>query len=449
MSVAGGGVWRRLRAGVAGVVHLPGDGGYDQARRALYDSVDPWPVAVVEAGAAGDVRAAVEVAAGCGVPVVVQATGHGTHVPCDGAVLVRTGRLDEVVVDAAARVARVGPGARWGQVVAAAAAHGLAPLCGSSPDVGVTGFTLGGGVGWLARRYGFAADSVTGARVVTADGREVAVDAARHADLFWALRGGGGSFGVVTSLTFRLYPVREVYAGAVYFAAERAAEVLGCYREWTRSAPDWLSTAVLLRRMPDSAEVPAAVRGRGAVVLKALSCGGAERAERVLRPLRAVGGPVLYDDVAPVPFGDAAMGGVRPAQVELAGDLPDGLIGVLAGAVEGAGSPVSAVEVRHWGGAMARPAADAGPVGHRGVPLSVTLDERVPHLVEGVAPYVTGGSFLNFLDDPSRVESAYTAADWRALREVRRAWDPGGVFGGGLTVPPADPVTADPVAATA
>ncbi|MEO3811091.1 FAD-binding oxidoreductase, partial [Sphaerisporangium sp. B11E5] len=442
------GVGGRLRGRVEGAVHLPGDAGYDVARRPLFDTIDPWPAAVVEARTAQDVRVAVEAAAGAGVPLAVQATGHGTHVPCDGGVLVRTAAMDAVEVDARARVVRVGPGACWGRVVEAAAAHGLAPLSGSSPDVGVTGFTLGGGVGWLARRFGFAADSVVRAEVVTAGGRPVTVDAGRHADLFWALRGGGGNFGVVTSLELRLFPVRRVYAGAVYFAAERAGEVLACYREWTRSAPGWLSTAVLVRRLPDSADVPAAVRGRRAVVLKVLSSGGAARAERVLRPLRAAGGPVLHDGLARVPYAEAAMGGTRSAHVEFARDLPDTLIGVLAGAVE-EDSPLSAVEVRHWGGAMARPGPGAGPVGHRSAVLSVTLDERVPELVAAVRPHVTGGSFLNFLSDPARTASAYTAADWRLLREVKRAWDPGNVFRGNLNIPPAGARSAGPVAATA
>jgi FAD/FMN-containing dehydrogenase len=295
----------RLRGRVGGEVYLPGDQGYEQARRPLFDTIDPWPAMVVRADSAGDVAAAVRVAADEGLPLTVQATGHGTHVPCDGGVLVRTAAMDAVRVDPRARLARVGPGARWGQVIEVAARHGLAPLSGSSPDVGVAGFTLGGGVGWLARRYGFAADSVVRAEVVTADGRLVVAGAGRNGDLFWALRGGGGNFGVVTSLEFRLYPVRRVYAGAVYFPAGRAGDVLARYREWVRSAPDELSTAVLVRRLPDAPEIPAAVRGRRALVLKVLSTGGPGRAERALRPLRGVAGPAVHDGLARVPFAEA------------------------------------------------------------------------------------------------------------------------------------------------
>ncbi|MFC6085610.1 FAD-binding oxidoreductase [Sphaerisporangium aureirubrum] len=438
---------RRLRGRVAGAVHLPGDEGYDAARAPLFDTIDPWPAVVVEARSEGDVRAAVGVAAGHGVPLAVQATGHGTHVPCDGGVLLRTAAMDAVQVDPVARVARVGPGACWGRVIEAAAVYGLAPLAGSSPDVGVTGYTLGGGVGWLARRYGFAADSVVRARVVTADGRLAEVDGGRHGDLFWALRGGGGNFGVVTSLSFRLYPVRRVYAGAVYFPAARAAELLARYREWVGSAPDGLSTAVLVRRLPDAPEIPAVVRGRRAVVLKVLSTGAPGRAERALRPLRAVAGAALHDGLERVPFAEAAMGGTRSAHVEFAHDLPDALVEVLAGAVDDGDSPVSAVEVRHWGGAMARPGAGAGPVGHRAAPLSVTLDERVPELVAAVRPHVTGGSFLNFLSDPARTASAYAADDWLRLARVKREWDPGNVFRGNLNIPPAVEPAGEPAVA--
>jgi FAD/FMN-containing dehydrogenase len=162
---------------------------------------------VVEASRAADVRAAVVAAREHDLPLAVQATGHGTHAAPDGAILIRTTGMATVLVDPDRRVARVGPGAVWGDVLTAAAPFGLAPLSGSSPDVGVTGYTLGGGVGWLARKHGFAADSLLRAEVVTADGSIVTASADEHADLFWALRGGGGSFGVVTALEFRLHTV--------------------------------------------------------------------------------------------------------------------------------------------------------------------------------------------------------------------------------------------------
>jgi FAD/FMN-containing dehydrogenase len=416
---------RRLRRTLVGELHVPGDGGYDVARAPLHATIDPWPAMVVEAAGASDVRAAVVAAREHDLPLAVQATGHGTHVPADGALLVRTTDMAAVLVDPDRRVARVGPGAVWGAVAAAAAPFGLAPLSGSSPDVGVAGYTLGGGVGWLARKHGFAADSLLRAEVVTADGSIVTASADEHADLFWALRGGGGSFGVVTALELRLHPVAEVYAGTAYFAIERAAETLALYREWIAAAPDALSTAVLLTRLPD---------GRRALAIRAMHAGEADEARRLLAPLFAAAGPPLADGMRPMRFADAAMGGTAPKHVELLADLPDAVIDTLV-AVD---APVSTVEVRHWGGAMARPAADAGPVGHRGVPLSVILDAHVPEVAAALAPHATGGSFLNFLADPARTETAYTAANYQGLREVKAAYDPDDLFRIGHHIAPAD-----------
>ena len=222
---------RRLRRSFDGTVHLPGESGYDELRRPLNPALDPRPAIVARPRSAGDVQAAVIAAREGDLPIAVQATGHGLHASYDGGLLLNTSGLRAVHVDPERGTARVGPGAIWGQVIAAAAPFGLAPLSGSSPSVGVVGFTLGGGVGWLSRAHGFAADSVLRAELITATGRRVTASAERHADLFWALRGGGGGFGLVTELEFRLHPVERVYAGTSYFPVERAAETLAVYRD--------------------------------------------------------------------------------------------------------------------------------------------------------------------------------------------------------------------------
>jgi FAD/FMN-containing dehydrogenase len=415
---------RRLRRAVAGAVHLPSESAYEAARQPLYDTIDPRPAMVVEAQGAADVRAAVIAARDHDLPLAVQATGHGTHVAADGAVLLRTSDMATVLVDPDRRVARVGPGAVWGGVVAAAAPFGLAPLSGSSPSVGVTGYTLGGGVGWLARKHGFAADSLLRAEVVTADGSIVTASADEHADLFWALRGGGGSFGVVTALEFRLHTVARVYAGTSYFAIDRAAETLARYREWIADAPDALSTAVLLTHLPE---------GERVLAIRALHVGEADEARRLMAPLFAAAGPAVVDGMRPMRFADAAMGGTAPRHVELLAALPDAAIEAIVAA-----EAAPTVEIRHWGGAMARPRADAGPAGHRGVPLSVILDAHAPEVAAALVSHATGGSFLNFLADPARTETAYTAADYAALREVKAIYDPDNVLRIGHNIPPAD-----------
>ncbi len=439
-------VARRLGGVIRGAVYLPGDHGYDEQRRPLSPAIDPRPAMVVEATERADVRAAIVAAREYCLPFAVQATGHGTYVPSDGGILLKTAGMAAVLVDPDRAIARVGPGARWSQVIAAAAPFGLVPLSGSAPSVGVTGFTLGGGVGWLSRRYGFAADSVVRAEVVTADGRLVTASADRHPDLFWALRGGGANFGVVTALEFRLYPVAHVYGGISYFAADRGAETIQRYREWAAGAPDELSTAVLLTRVPEIPEIPEPLRGRRALAIKALYAGEAGDAERHLAPLRAVAGPALVDGYRSMTYSQAAMGGTPARYLDLLDELPDALIDLIVGAAAGADSPVSTVEIRHWSGAMGRPVEDAGPTGHRASPFSLIIDGANPRLAAALRPHGNGGAFLNFLSDPARTETAYTAENYRLLREVKKAYDPDNFFCINHNIPPAGSRGVEPAA---
>ena len=411
---------------------LPGHSEYDNQRRAINPALDPRPVAVAEASGVADVQEAVRLARDEGLPLAVQSTGHGTHVPANRALLLKTSRMATVLVDPDRRVARVGAGATWGQVLAAAAPFGLAPLSGSSPTVGVTGYTLGGGVGWLSRLHGFAADSLLRAAMVTADGELVFADADQEPELFWALRGGGGNFGVVTGLEFQLYPVRQVYAGTSYFDFERAPDTLGRYADWLDEAPDELSTAVLLTRMPETPEVPQRIRGRRVLAIRAMYAGDAAEAEHHLAALRAVAGPALVEGFDAMSYADARMGGTPPRHLELLNGLPDSLIGSLVEAIESAS--VSTIELRHWGGAMGR---GDGPAGHRSAPLSVIADTPDPDLIEALQPWATGGSFLNFLSDPSRTESAYTPENYARLREIKADWDPDNIFSFGHNIAPA------------
>ncbi|MFE0153227.1 FAD-binding oxidoreductase [Nonomuraea sp. NPDC059007] len=387
--------------------YLPGQSGYDEQRgQPFRPDMDARPALVARAFTAHDVRMAVLAAGGRGLPLAVQATGHGTHVASDGGLLLKTTDMNTVTVDPHRRTATVGPGAVWADVLAAAAPYGLAPLSGSSPTVGVTGYTLGGGLGWLARRYGFAADSVLSAQVVTADGRIVTADAEHNPELFWALRGGGGNFGVVTSLEFRLYPVAEVCAGAVTFAVTDAAAQLAAYRDWAAAAPPELSTAAVLTR-------------ERTLVIKAM---GPDRA--AVEPLLRRMGTVIQDDLRVIPFASAAMGGNPAVTLELYRSLPDEVLETAAD-VDGA-----AVEVRHWGGAIADPGPGAGPASHRDTEFSVIVTKPV------ALPYAVGRSFLNFSNDPARIANAYTAANLGRLREVKRAWDPGNMFRLNLNIQP-------------
>ena len=388
---------RELHKTFRGPVYLPGDEAYNTARATWSGAVDQRPALVAEALGAADVQAAVTAARRHGLPLAVQATGHGTHVACDGGVLLKTSLMTEVLVDPDRRVAHVGPGARVGDVVAAAAPFGLAPVAGSNATVGIAGFTLGGGYGPLSRLHGFAADNLLRADVVTADGEPLTATADRHGDLFWALRGGGGNFGVVTAMELRLHPVERVFAATAHFGVERASETVAFYRAWAPTQPHALSTSIVLSA--DTLAIRAHAHG--------------EDAARALRPLFDVAGPRLALD--------ETVGGTAPRHFHLFRELPD----IPA-------TTANAVEIRYWGGAMT---GSDSPVGHRDAPFSVTVDGSA-EAAEPFARQATGGSFLNFLHDTSRTHTAYTPANHARLQDVKRAYDPGNVFALGHNIAP-------------
>jgi FAD/FMN-containing dehydrogenase len=397
---------RDLHRTFRGPVYLPGDQAYNAARGPL----EQRPAIIAEAMSSQDVQAAVVAAREHELPLAIQATGHGTHVPRDGGLLLKTTLMAEVLVDPDRRIARVGPGARLGDVAAAAAPFGLAPVMGSNATVGVAGFTLGGGVGPLSRRHGFGADSLRRADVVTAEGERVTATADRHADLFWALRGGGGNFGVVTAMEIALHSVPRVYAGVAQFRLGRAAETLAFYREWDQPAE--LSTSIVLTR--------------DVLTVRGLYVGDAAAATRALRPLWDVAGPALSDDFRPSRYADVRLPGTPPRHFHLFEDLSDAVIATVVD------SPANALEVRRWGGAMA--ATDTA-VGHPSVPFSITVDGALEASAP-LAPHATGGSFLNFLHDPARTQTAYTPENYRRLQDVKRAYDPDNVFSHGHAIAP-------------
>jgi FAD/FMN-containing dehydrogenase len=421
-----------LRQIFRGPVHEPGDPDYEAQRVTWSKAIDPWPAVVAEALTPIDVRMAVVAARVHGLPFAVQGTGHGTYVPADGGLLLKTGRMAEVLIDPDRRIARVGPGATWGDVIAAAAPCGLAPLSGSSTSVGVAGYTLGGGLSWLSRKFGFAADSLVRADVVTADGDLLSASADRNEDLFWALRGGGAGFGVVTRLEFRLHPVARVYAGTAYFPIGRAAATIARLRDWADAQPDELTASIVLMR-----EAPEDVGVAGPVLaIRGLYAGEPGDAVRALRPLWEAAGTPVAPRFRPMAYTETGtIGGTAPRQFELFADLPDALIDAAVELVAGPEPAANEVEVRHWGGAMARPSADAGPTGHRDVPFSMTI-EGGPEALATVAPYGTGGTFLNFVRDRNRVPDAFTPANYERLRDIKRTYDPDDLFSVGHTIAP-------------
>ena len=290
-----------LRDLLDGDVFAPGDDGWDEARRAWNLSVDQRPAAVALPESAEDVVTIVAFARANGLRVAPQGTGHGAAAldALDDTILLKTERMRGVTIDPETLTARAEAGVIWIEVVEAAAEHGLAALAGSSPDVGVVGYTLGGGLSWLARKHGIGANQVTAIEVVTAAGDLVRTDWANEPDLFWALRGGGGAFGIVTAIEFNLFPLEEVYAGILWYPVDRATEVLKVWRAWTEDLPDEMTSVGRILQFPPIPEIPEAVRGQSFVVVEAIWSGEPDEGERLLAPLRALG-PVM-DTVATIP----------------------------------------------------------------------------------------------------------------------------------------------------
>jgi FAD/FMN-containing dehydrogenase len=447
-----------LRGRLAGEIVLPGDGGWDAARQAWNLSVDQRPVAVVFPETAEDVAAVVEVARVDGLRVGAQGTGHSAAPmgPLDGTILIKTSRMRGVEIDAPSKRARVQAGALWGEVVPAAAEHGLAALAGSAKDVGVVGYTLGGGIGWLARRFGLACSSVLAVEAVTADGRIVRADADREQDLFWAVRGGGGSFAVVTALEFALHQVAEVYAGALFWPMERAGEVLHTWRELVEAAPDEFTSLGRLMQFPPIPEVPEPFRGRAFALVEAAYCGPEAEGAALLGPLRKLG-PEL-DTFATIPVGGLGELHMDPPQpVPFAGDgmllseLPteavDALVDI-AGA--GSGSPLLSVEVRHLGGALANvstsngalPSLDAGfalyGVGMALNPeMKAAVQAHAVKMQDALASWSASRSFMNFSERPADPSELFDATTYALLRRVKAEYDPNDVIRGNHSILPA------------
>jgi FAD/FMN-containing dehydrogenase len=439
-----------LAENVHGPVLVPGDNGYDEERLGYDRSVEHRPAIVVGAASADDVVAAVRFARAHDLAVAVQATGHGACVAADDAMLITTNRMASVSVDPASATARVHAGVRWERVIHEAAAFGLAPLSGSAPFVGAVGYTVGGGLGVLARRYGYAADHVRSLELVAADGRVLRVTPNDHPDLFWGLRGGKDNFGIVTSMTVDLFPVARLYGGGLFFGAADAAPVLNAYLEWTTTVSDEMTSSIALARLPDVEAVPDPLRGRFVVHVRIAYCGPRDAGEPLVAPLRAAARPIL-DTVAEIPY--TASGTIHNDPPEpLAAYGHTGLLrevdqraveALLAAAGPGVDGP-DVVELRQLGGALARPPAIPNAVGHRDAAftlLSVSVADPARldairagnrALFDAMRPWDHGGVFMNFLAGAHSagepVRNAYEPGDFKRLRALKSDYDPDNVF---------------------
>ena len=434
-----------LRDRIAGEIVVPGDSAWDAARQAWNLSVDQRPAAVALPESAEDVAAVIDFAAALGLRVAPQGTGHnaGPLEPLEQAILIKTSAMRGVEIDAQARRARVQAGAIWDDVVPHAAEHGLAALAGSAKDVGVVGYTLGGGIGWLARSHGLACTSVLAVEAVAADGRILRADAESEPDLFWALRGGGGSFAVVTALEFALHPITEVYAGAMFWPMERAGEILHTWSKLVAEAPRELTSVGRIMQFPPIPDVPEPFRGRSFALVEAVYLGSEDEGAELLAPLRALG-PEL-DTFATIPIEALSELHMDPPQpVPSAGDgmllseLPgEAVEALVAAAGAGSGSPLLSVEVRQLGGALAD-SSDAGgalpsiegdfllfAVGiAMDADSKAAVETHVAKVRDALGRWDAGRSFMNFTERQADPSELFAEDAYARLRRVKAAYDP-------------------------
>jgi FAD/FMN-containing dehydrogenase len=447
-----------LSARMTGRVVTPSDTDWDATRQVFNLAMDLRPAAVALPRDVKDAIAAVEYANAHGLRVAPQATGHNADAlgTLDDVLLVDVRELQDVSIDPGARRVRVGAGVKWQRVVPQLSELGLAALHGSSPDVGIAGYSLGGGMGWLARKYGLQTNSVTAMELVTADGRPTRVDAENEPELFWALRGGNGNFGLVTAIEFAVHPVENLYAGVMFFPFERAGEVLHAWTELLPTLPDELMTWAKLMQFPDAPDVPEPVRGGSFTVIFGAFLGSEREGAALLRPVRGLG-PAM-DTLAIVPpaaLGDMAMDPPDPlpfvSTTALLGDLPSaGVDQLVSAAGPGSGSPLAMVELRHMGGALARQSPGAGaratlPGSLAMLSLGVAEDEAsaatartyLESVERAVLPH-RAGDYPNFVMQPTDASRFFDADTWARLRRVKAIYDPSDLFKGNHHISPAN-----------
>jgi FAD binding domain len=439
-----------LQSRIHGQVLTEGDQAWDASRQTFNLTHDQRPAALVRVASADDVAETVRFAAQRGLRIAPQGTGHNAG-PIDGlehSLLLRTDALQEVRIDVAARRARVGSGVRWAAVADPASEAGLAPLSGSSRDVGIAGYSLGGGVGWLGRKYGLQTNALTAVELITADGELRRIDHDNETDLFWAVRGGGGNFGIVTALEFELFAVPEIYAGALFFPYERSSEVMHAWHEHVSAGmPDELTTVGRVVQVPPLPEIPEIIRGRSFAIVQAAYLGNEADGAELIRPLAELGPEMnTFGMVPPNALGYLAMDPDAPlpysGSSRVVSDVSAaGIDALLETAGPGSGSTLASVELRSLGGALGRRTPGHG--------ARATLDgdylmfavggvfspeqyaevsgqaEAVSH---ALAPWDSGTRYLNFEEGNVDARLFFDEDTWRLLRALRTEWDPEGLF---------------------
>jgi len=453
---------RSLRDRFGDALSTPTDDGYDQARAVWNGRFDRKPGAIVRCTSADDVAAALAIARDHGLRVTVRSGGHdyAGNSSCDGGLVIDLSRMKRIEVDADRRRARVQPGVLWGELDAAAAAHGLWTAGGTVSTVGVAGFTLGGGSGWMSRRYGMAVDNLVAAEVVLASGERSRASETENEDLLWALRGAGANVGVVTELELRLYEMRDpVLSGQIVHPHSAAREVMRGYQEVMAAAPDELGCYLFFYRAPAVEPFPPVLHGKTVVALAAAWTGDPAAGNSALAPLRAIGEPVL-DLIGPLPYlelqksFDAGMpkGNRWCSRAGYLRELSDAAIDLFADRTQELCGDFTMVYLDPGGGAIGRVAPDATAFPHREAPFGFHVfpgwvnaaddDANISWangFLSDLAPFSAAGVYVNMLggEEPERVPEAYLD-NYARLRELKRRFDPDNLFRSNHNVPPAD-----------
>lgn len=436
---------------ISGRVARPGDPDWDQARAAWNLAADQNPEAVAFAESAEDVAAVVRFAAANDLRVTAQGTGHGAVPlpPLDGTILLKTERMRGIEIDPEERIARVEAGVLSAELAEAAGERGLSFLPGSSPDVGVVGYTVGGGLSWLGRQHGFACNNVVAIELVTAEGEQRTVDATNDEDLFWALRGGGGDYAIVTALRVALLPIADLYAGTLIFPAELGADAFRAYRDWAAGVGEEVTSIARLLTPPPIPDVPEPLRGVPVITIGAACIGDQATGEATMAPLREIGEPIM-DLVGQIPAAGLCRIHMDPEQpvpghghhapiAELTDEAIEAF--VANGPGPETGSTLLLAELRQLGGALGRSAPGNGALDRLEFPFVLeaigalmapgaaeTVPRDLDRIVDAMAPWTVDGGYFNFAERPCDVDSILPAETCARLAEVKRKWDPDGTF---------------------
>jgi FAD/FMN-containing dehydrogenase len=450
-----------LRAALRGSLLQPGDPGYDESRTIWNAMIDRRPALIARCAGAADVMLAVDFARKNGLLLAVRGGGHNIagNAVCDGGIMIDLSRMNLVRVDPGTRTAHVGAGATLGDLDHETQAFGLATPTGINSTTGVAGLTLGGGFGWLSRKYGMTVDGLAAADVVTADGKLVRASERENPDLFWAIRGGGGNFGIVTRFEFRLYPVGpDVLAGLVVYPIDQARSALMQYRDFARTLPDEAAAWVVLRRAPPLPFLPASIHGKEVVIFALFHGGDPVKGQAIFEPVRRFGTPA-GEHIGTQPF-TAWQSAFDPLLTPGARNywkshnftrLDDGLLDLVVKFVGELPSPHTEIFIGQLGGAMGRVAPDATAYSERNAEYVMNVHGRwetaaedssgvawCRRLFDAAAPHATGGVYVNFLteDESDRVSKAY-GGNFRRMAKIKAKYDPDNLFRLNQNVKPA------------